>query len=164
MEQTSPIKRHQALVALSRDHHFGLLLVWKIKQGLAKHVALQRISSYVTYFFEHDLRAHFEEEETLLFPKLPADNPLRQRAEQEHRKIYELVKKLQDDEPNKKLLEQFSDTLKEHIRFEERELFTLVQQSLTDAELESLAIHDNSRSLQADANWYDVFWVNSEEK
>lgn len=66
---------------------------------------------------------------------------------------------MQDDEPNKTLLVQFADTLKDHIRFEERELFSLIQQSVPDAELESLAIHDNSRSLQADANWYDVFWV-----
>ena len=30
----TPIKRHDALKHFSRDHHFGLLLVWKIREGV----------------------------------------------------------------------------------------------------------------------------------
>jgi len=38
MEKTNPIKRNEAIAELSRDHHFALLLVWKIREGLKKAV------------------------------------------------------------------------------------------------------------------------------
>ena len=67
MKNQTPIKRHQAVVSFSKDHHFGLLLVWKIRQGLGKSVNAERISKYVVYFFKEDLEKHFKDEELLLF-------------------------------------------------------------------------------------------------
>ena len=67
MKDHAPIKRHQALVSFSKEHHFGLLLVWKIRQGLANAVSAERISRYVLFFFNEDLKFHFREEEELLF-------------------------------------------------------------------------------------------------
>ena len=145
-----PIKRHQALVSFSRDHHFGLLLVWKIKQGLANAIDAERISNYVLYFFEKDLQQHFEEEEQILFPKLPVDNVLRRRAEKEHAMIYDMIGQLRNDRTNEKLLLQFAETLKDHIRFEERELFAFLQHVLTDKELEMITTHDDRRSNEVD--------------
>ena len=158
MKDYTPIKRHQALVSFSRDHHFGLLLVWKVKQGLAKAVNPERISDYVLYFFEQDLQQHFREEEQMLFPKLPAGNVLRIQAEKEHAMIYALINQLRNERNNTELLLQFAETLKEHIRFEERELFASMQELFTDAELEIITSHDDKRSNEVDANWSDVFW------
>lgn len=67
MKDQAPIKRHQAIISFSKDHHFGLLLVWKIRQGLEKAVNAERISKYVVYFFKEDLEKHFKDEELLLF-------------------------------------------------------------------------------------------------
>ena len=158
MKDYTPIKRHQALVSFSRDHHFGLLLVWKIKQGVAKAVNPERISDYVLYFFEQDLQQHFREEEQMLFPKLPAGNVLRIQAEKEHAMIYALINQLRNERNNTELLLQFAETLKEHIRFEERELFASMQELLSDTELEIITSHDDKRSNEVDANWGDVFW------
>ena len=158
MKDYTPIKRHQALVSFSRDHHFGLLLVWKIKQGLAKAVNPERITDYVLYFFEQDLQQHFREEEQMLFPKLPAGNVLRIQAEKEHAMIYALINQLRNERNNTELLLQFAETLKEHIRFEERELFASMQELLSDTELEIITSHDDKRSNEVDANWGDVFW------
>src|SRR5688572_10856128 len=116
MKDHAPIKRHPALVSFSKEHHFGLLLVWKIKQGLATAVAPERISNYVLYFFDEDLQQHFKEEEKMLFPKLPAGNPLRQQAEKEHELIYDIIGRLRNDKKNEKLLQQFAEALKAHIR------------------------------------------------
>ena len=58
MEQ-KPIKRRKELVPLSRDHHNGLLLCWKIRTGIRTEIDYTRISQYVLYFFEHDLKEHF---------------------------------------------------------------------------------------------------------
>jgi len=154
-----PLKRHQALVSLSRDHHFGLLLVWKIKQGLANAIVADRISDYVLYFFDTDLQHHFKEEEQMLFPMLADDNALRQQAENEHAAIYEMIDRLRHDKTNERLLLQFSEMLKKHIRFEERELFTYMQETFSESELETIARHEENAGRVIDAGWPDVFWV-----
>ena len=56
MKDHAPIKRHQAIVSFSKDHHFGLLLVWKIRQGLNKAVSAERISNYVLFFLRKTLK------------------------------------------------------------------------------------------------------------
>ena len=57
-ESSAPIKRHSALLEFSREHHFGLLLVWKVRQGLKKDIDLIRITDYIVFFFEKDLIQH----------------------------------------------------------------------------------------------------------
>ena len=44
---TKPLKRNPNLVPLSREHHFGLLFAWKLKQGLAKNTSLETMRDYV---------------------------------------------------------------------------------------------------------------------
>ena len=53
------MKRNENIVLLSRDHHFGLLHAWKIKQGLKKGVALERIATYIIFHWQHNQEAHF---------------------------------------------------------------------------------------------------------
>ncbi|CDF79955.1 hypothetical protein BN863_22430 [Formosa agariphila KMM 3901] len=36
MTDKKPLKRHKSLQPLSRDHHHGLLLAWKIRADLRK--------------------------------------------------------------------------------------------------------------------------------
>jgi hypothetical protein len=57
------MKRNTNLQALSRDHHLGLLLAWKIRQGLKFLADLQIIADYIAYFSATALFPHFEEEE-----------------------------------------------------------------------------------------------------
>src|SRR5688572_4171277 len=158
MKSPSPIKRHQALVSFSRDHHFGLLLVWKIRQGLAIAIRPERITNYVLYAFDNDLRHHFSEEERLIFCKLPPADPLRQQAENEHAAIYRLVEKLRSDKANEELLTGFAQSLQDHIRFEERILFTYMQEKFGPADLETIAPYDGTEPGDIDACWKDLFW------
>src|SRR5579872_234243 len=121
MENHTPQKRHQAIISFSRDHHFGLLLVWKIRQGLNKAVNPERISNYVTFFFKEDLEKHFKEEERLLFSKLPVGDVLRKKAEADHLAIYKLIVTIEKKNDDATLLSQLANELEKHIRFEERE-------------------------------------------
>jgi hypothetical protein len=50
-KQTKPLKRHAALQPLSREHHHGLLLGWKIRTGLSNGAPLERIKAYADWFF-----------------------------------------------------------------------------------------------------------------
>ncbi len=163
MKSHAPIRRHRSMVSLSRDHHFGLLLVWKIRQGQKKEVAPTRISSYVLHFFDEDLKHHFKEEEESLFACLPAHDALRLQAEREHQQVYELVHRLDQSPGSNALLTQFADLLESHIRFEERTLFNHLQQTLTEKQLENLSAHAE-RDRNLDETWVDHFWERKKQK
>ena len=158
MNEPTPIKRHPAIVSFSRDHHFGLLLVWKIRQGLNKAVDAERISDYVLYFFKEDLEKHFKEEEQLLFSRLPGDDPLRRRAEADHQSVYKLVTAIGKKKDDAILLDQLADELERHIRFEERELFNHLQTNIPENELEKIAERFSTDSRAIDEQWKDSFW------
>ncbi|MBK5271817.1 MAG: hemerythrin domain-containing protein [Bacteroidia bacterium] len=158
MKDHAPIKRHQAIISFSKDHHFGLLLVWKIRQGLNKAVNAERISNYVLFFFKEDLEKHFKEEEQLLFNKLPVDDVLRKQAEADHQSIYELVAAIEKKKDDAVLLNQLADELEKHIRFEERELFNHLQNNIKVDDLEEIAKRFSNSSKAIDEKWEDVFW------
>lgn len=104
---------------LSRDHHTGLLFCWKIRQGLKLNVESERMLLYVHYFWHSHLRNHFAEEENILF--ILKEDVLCDKARNEHRSIASLISQMK--EADKHLLQQLTHLLKQHIRFEERELF-----------------------------------------
>lgn len=158
MKDHTPIKRHQALVSFSKEHHFGLLLVWKIRRGLDNAISTERIGRYVLFFFNEDLKTHFKEEEQLLFSKLSVNDTLRLQAEVEHKEIYRLIEAITQTINDKHLLRQFADTLERHIRFEERILFNYLQTHISAEELEEISSRF-SNSVDADSRWEDVFWV-----
>jgi len=158
MKDHAPIKRHQAIISFSKDHHFGLLLVWKIRQGLNKAVNAERISNYVLFFFKEDLEKHFKEEEQLLFNKLPVDDVLRKQAEADHQSIYELVAAIEKKKDDAVLLNQLADELEKHIRFEERELFNHLQNNIKVDDLEEITKRFSNSSKAIDEKWEDVFW------
>jgi len=155
----TPIKRHEAMVSFSKDHHFGLLLVWKIRQGLAKAIEPERISKYVQFFFMEDLTKHFSDEEQLLFSRLPAGDFLRIQAETDHATIHQLVKSIGQHTTDKTLLVRLADELEKHIRFEERELFNHLQKHISEAELEEIGTRMANNSKDLDENWKDNFWL-----
>ncbi len=159
MKSVGPIKRSEALVSFSKDHHFGLLLVWKIRQGLSNAIAPERISNYVLFFFREDLQKHFKEEEELLFSQLPIHDPLRKQAESEHLSIYKLVAAIEEKKDDSFQLRQFAGELEKHIRFEERELFNHLQHNIPADELEKIANRFSNDSKAMEAKWEDCFWI-----
>lgn len=155
-----PLKRHPALVPLSRDHHHALLLVWKIRQGLKQEAGDERISRYLLYFFRNFLEVHFREEEEHLFVLLETDDPLRLRAEQEHREIVSLVTAIGPGKDATSLLSPFADLLERHIRFEERELFSHIE-TIAGAHLAAVADEKAHRAVPMEKElWEDEFWKN----
>ena len=158
MKDHAPIKRHQALVSFSKDPHFGLLLVWKIRQGLAKAVNNERISNYVFFFFKEDLEKHFKEEEQLLFCKLPSDDVLRKHAEKDHQTIYNLIGNIGKKKDDANLLNHFANVLEKHIRFEERELFNHLQNNIAAENLEKIADLFSNDNKAVNDSWKDIFW------
>lgn len=159
MKDLTPIKRHPAMVSFSKDHHFGLLLVWKIRQGLKKSIEAGRIGKYVLFFFSEDLLKHFWDEEKLLFSRLRADDLLRIQAEEDHAVIYQLIKDIRNQTEDTVLLTQLADRLEKHIRFEERELFNHLQSVIGADELALIEKRIGNDSKEIDEKWDDIFWI-----
>lgn len=159
MEPKKPIKRNPAIITFSKDHHFALLLVWKIRQGLKKEIEPSRIINYVAHFFDTDLIFHFEEEKTLLFSKLPSDNLLRLQAEEEHKLIQFEIDALRKNSDDKMGIENFANILEKHIRFEERELFNYLQEIFSEDELSEIAEAMEARTREHEIAWKDEFWL-----
>ena len=153
MEERKPIKRHISLQPLSREHHQGLLLCMKIRKGLAKKVALDRISNYVQWFYEEYLEVHFRVEESSVFPILGNHHELIKRALAEHRR---LIRLMENRENLERSLHAFEEELEKHIRFEERVLFNEIQSIATPEQLKVLE-KVLSEGTICD-NWSDQFW------
>ena len=132
MTDKKPLKRHKSLQPLSRDHHHGLLLSWKIRQGFKKGVDSSRIKTYSDWFYNAHLVPHFEMEEAHIFSLLAEDNPLRIQALEEHSEIKALVGISNNLDET---LTQLADLLEQHIRFEERVLFPEIQTIATPEEM-----------------------------
>jgi hemerythrin-like domain-containing protein len=158
--EKKPIKRGKELVALSRDHHEGLLLCWKIRTGLKFETEPERIINYVLYSFDHHLKDHFTQEESLVFRLLNENDEQRTRACAEHQRIYEMIEQMSANKDLALLLPAFADFLDAHIRFEERDLFPYIEQQ---ADLEALAEAgrriDEWEQQKDQLQWEDEFWV-----
>lgn len=154
----APIKRTAPFISYSKEHHFGLLLIWKIRQGIEKEISADRIANYILYFFEADLSHHFKDEERFLFTLLPTENLLRQRAEIEHNKIFNIITCIHLDKTNETLIIEFADTLEKHIRFEERVLFTELQNIVPEIIIASIEDRITRNSEVINAKWDDSFW------
>ena len=148
-----PIKRHQSLQPVSREHHHGLLLSWKIRTGLQREVAVERIKKYVDWFWENHLQAHFDFEEKYMFPILGKENKLIKRALREHSRLKRLFTATDKIERNLSLIEE---ELTAHIRFEERILFQEIE---AIASKEQLKVIEEAHSKNLTDEWEDEFWT-----
>ncbi len=147
------MKRHEALVQLSRDHHFGLLLCWKLKEGMKKDVETSRMEKYIHLFYHHNLKPHFAEEEDHYFEILGLEHPLILQAIEEH-KIFEIMIKRGFTDYDE--ISKFRNLLEKHIRTEEREIFQEIQEKATDDQLENLLKLD--AVAHREPEYEDEFW------
>jgi hemerythrin-like domain-containing protein len=152
-----PIKRSEQLAPLSRDHHEGLLFVWRIRQGIAKKLLLEQLRNYTLWFWRHRIKAHFYQEEKILLPYLSETNLLRTTLVDDHEHIRELILGL-DDEADKRTLVILCDLLEKHIRFEERELFSYLEKELEPGKLDEICKLLEKHTATAESDWKEKFW------
>lgn len=138
-------KRHPALIPLSHDHHHGLALALRCRKHALGQLnpgdpaAMEACAAQASRFFSENLQAHFEAEETVLFPLMAAHEQSRElvdRLEGDHRKFREMVARLSDAKDMRKFLFDFGDLLEQHIRSEERQLFAAFEMYIPEADAE----------------------------
>jgi hemerythrin-like domain-containing protein len=134
------MKRHPALVELSRDHQHGLASARTLRHASETDRAAAR--SAFLLFWHDEGEAHFSVEEQILLPALHgldvADEPVN-RVVAEHAAIRRRAADMSDDaQPAVDDLHRLGGLLERHIRYEERVLFPLIERSLDDAQLTAL--------------------------
>lgn len=152
----TPLKRHKSLQPISREHHHGLLLAWKIREGFKNEIEPIRMKKYVNWFWNHHLQSHFEFEEKYIFPILGENNSMVIQAMKEHHQLKQLIHE-NDDIVTK--LSQLETLIVSHIRFEERILFNKIQGIASDEQLKY--IQENHDAIAVEEEWKDEFWSRS---
>ena len=148
------MKRHRTFIALSRDHHRGLLLAARLQQGKKALLKLwshdqKWQAEYVVRFFDDELKEHFRLEETFVFPVadsyLPEDRSMIKQLRAEHDEMRKTIDTLRGAGGKKPdlTLRRFGELLEKHIRSEEREFFPLLETTIPAELLNSLGAHIN---------------------
>lgn len=149
------MKRNENILPLSREHHFGLLFCWKIRQALQKEVDIVRILPYIRYFLQNHLLPHFHSEETILFKY---EDELCQQAIAEHAAIKDLADAILNGK--NKSLQELIDLLDRHIRFEERVLFPHLEKSILPEALKEIGMQLQELEKEQPKDHYpDEFWT-----
>lgn len=132
------MKRSQALVALSRDHHKALAVAQKLRRV---EDAPEAAALFQAYWEQHGA-GHFRVEEEVLLPTWAQlgeiNHEAAARLAREHLAIRTAALKLVE-QPELDLARDLGQLLADHVRFEERELFGLIEKDLGPSELELLA-------------------------
>ena len=129
------MKRSPGLRTLSSEHHTGLVLARRAAQAAADEEVADTWRE-VAQRFEAELEPHFRQEEEILLPALVlvGETAIVQRTLAEHAQLRALV---YDGPRDAQTLGSFAELLQAHIRFEERELFSIAQTRLPEFSLET---------------------------
>jgi quercetin dioxygenase-like cupin family protein len=136
------MKRSEALAPLSRDHHHALEAARRLRR--ASGAELEAAVGWFGRFWEEHGQDHFAVEEELLLPVISDHDPewhaAAQRVRDEHHAIRELVPGLRSGSAAGRLAtaRELGGLLHDHVRFEERRLFGLLEDRLDEAALVAL--------------------------
>ncbi len=155
----APIKRSKELQPLSRQHHNGLFFCLLLEKAVKKQADKILMRDFCQYFWEKDLQHHFELEENNL-THFSSYSSLREgidRMMEEHtfiRKFFTSPGILNEYS----IFDQLQQLLDKHIRFEERELFPLIQTVISEDEMQMLG-HAFEKETNNNCSEYPIkFW------
>ena len=144
------MKRTPELRTLSEDHHHGLVPARRLRRTTEADEADSAVVVTRGFldFWQKDTALHFRKEEEVLLPVMAryggdlSWQPLVEMIE-DHARIRGLVMQLSDEAigGNVRLetLHEIGERLEAHIRLEERVVFPLIEESLSEAALRELA-------------------------
>ena len=131
--------RDKNLIPLSHQHQHALAMCVRLERALAKGDAnLTAWQGEIAGIWESEIRFHFEAEERVLFPAAENYAPLRALVKQlivEHGTLRDFFARAQARQMDAVILKTFGETLSQHIRTEERQLFEECQRQMPADEM-----------------------------
>lgn len=135
------MKRSEALTPLSHDHHQALFVALRLRR--AERASNQLVDEFRRFWQEHG-GPHFRVEEEVLLPfwqRFGSPDPEQvARLAREHLEIRALAMMVAEEgEVELAEIQRLGELLQAHVRYEERELFPLIEADLDASEQERLA-------------------------
>jgi iron-sulfur cluster repair protein YtfE (RIC family) len=141
------VKRHPALIRLSREHHGALILARLIQKDAPPYKGLPlEINGKVVYaqeFYKNILIAHFIAEEKIL----PLVKGLNSEIDvliieilEQHDRFHVSFNSINNQDNLAVHLDQLGKDLELHIRKEERQLFCLIQENCSEHVLNTIGM------------------------
>lgn len=142
------MKRLKQLYYLSWDHQSTLMEVFKILKylnSLSDSEVLEK-KNFIINHYENDLLLHFRTEEETLLPRMilkkDVNKELIKKTLDEHILIHSQIILLKKEKSEiskiKSILKEIAETLNNHIRFEERQLFEHSQVILSEEDFDEI--------------------------
>lgn len=154
------LKRSEALQPLSRQHHNGLLFCLLLQKGVKKNADTNVMREFIQSFWYKDLQHHFELEETYLDPlksRYPALTAGLQRMINEHYDLKNIINEISLN-PTYECIDELRLKLDAHIRYEERELFSLIEQTITAQQKHAIGKILEKEKDENCSNYPTRFW------
>jgi hemerythrin-like domain-containing protein len=133
------MKRAEALRPLSREHLSALLVAKKLREA----GDVEQVRAAFLDFWRDDGQHHFRIEEEVLLPTWAAhaevDRAGVSRMLEEHLAVRRQALRLEAGDLSVEEVKELGTLLHDHVRFEERELFPIVEQALDAESLDRLA-------------------------
>ncbi len=154
-----PIKRNENIAPLSRDHYQGLLFCSRIRKGVKDNLDFGRLVAYMKWFWENDMKMHFNSEEVNLF--ILTEDELTKQALSEHVIIKEKINYLSiTEQPAADDFLELAKLVDNHIRFEERILFPHLEQTIPEDQIIRIGkILLNDEKNHCAIAYLDEFWT-----
>ena len=142
------MKRHPYLREFSDDHHQGLVMARRLRKAASGEEQPEQVASYFLEFWTEETEPHFVKEENALLPVLVRygmrlDNESLVSMFVQHHYIRTLAARLELDltrqDVERETLGELGELLDKHIRLEEREVFPMVEEFLTEEALKEVA-------------------------
>lgn len=146
------MKRHAALIGLSREHHRALVLARKLcrleSEDATSAQTTQQIADEVLNMWQTEIRAHFQEEEEVLLPMIarhirPSNQPCVKQMLDDHAWLRVAVWDIEahlSDRTLVELLRRFGERLRAHVRLEEQEVFEFIQTICSEEDLTEMSL------------------------
>lgn len=123
----------------SRDHHQALVIARKLRRADDPREAARQFLE----FWTHGGESHFRVEEEILLPRWAllgnVDTEAAARLAREHLSIRSAALAIESADPSLDQVHGLGEELEAHVRFEERELFPLLECDLDEGQLSDLA-------------------------
>lgn len=133
--------RHPALRPLSREHFSALLLIRDVEEACAEGnlPAAELATAVLMTSWHASLADHFAAEDRWLVPHITGE--ARIRLDLEHEQLRGVVAAITAAaRPPVVTIYEFALKLREHIRWEERELFPLAEKTVAEAEMAVIGV------------------------
>jgi iron-sulfur cluster repair protein YtfE (RIC family) len=142
------MKRHESLIPLTHDHHHALAQARRLRLAAVETEDVRRSqATEFLGFYAAETLTHFREEEETVFPLIIGETEAQEhltRVMLDHLRIHSLVgvlrRESQGGHASSGAMTDIADALENHIRFEEKTLFPMIERLASDSELRTLSL------------------------